>query len=268
MNIWSIAVDNKVAVYLLMVLILVFGWTSYTGIPREATPDVKIPLVIVAVPYIGVSPVDIEGLITQPLERELKALKDLKQITSVSKEGLSTIRVEFNTGIDIDEGLRRVRDKVNSSRSQLPNDILEPIISEINFSEFPIMYVNVGGDVGLARLKKIADDLGDQIEGISGVISADVSGGLEPEVQVNVDVYRMNAYQISFDDVANAIRGENLSIPGGSIDTKEKNLTIRIPGEFKEVKPLEDIVLKIQNGKAIYLRDVAKVDYSFEDRQT
>jgi CzcA family heavy metal efflux pump len=268
MNIWSIAVDNKVAVYLLMVLILVFGWTSYTGIPREATPDVKIPLVIVAVPYIGVSPVDIEGLITQPLERELKALKDLKQITSVSKEGLSTIRVEFNTGIDIDEGLRRVRDKVNSSRSQLPNDILEPIINEINLSEFPIMYVNVGGDVGLARLKKIADDLGDQIEGISGVISADVSGGLEPEVQVNVDVYRMNAYQISFDDVANAIRGENLSIPGGSIDTKEKNLTIRIPGEFKEVKPLEDIVLKMQNGKPIHLRDVAKVDYSFEDRQT
>ncbi len=268
MNIWSIAVDNKVAVYLLMVLILMFGWSSYTGLPREATPDVKIPLVIVAIPYIGVSPVDIEGLITQPLERELKALKDLKQITSVSKEGLSTIRVEFNTGIDIDEGLRRVRDKVNSSRSQLPSDILEPIISEINFSEFPIMYVNVGGDVGLARLKKIADDLRDQIEGISGVISADVSGGLEPEVQVNVDVYRMNAYQISFDDVTNAIRGENLSIPGGSIDTKEKNLTIRIPGEFKEVKPLEDIVLKMQNGKPIYLRDVAKVDYSFEDRQT
>ncbi len=268
MNIWSIAVDNKVAVYLLMVLILMFGWTSYTGLPREATPDVKIPLVIVAIPYIGVSPVDIEGLITQPLERELKALKDLKQITSVSKEGLSTIRVEFNTGIDIDEGLRRVRDKVNSSRSQLPNDILEPIISEINFSEFPIMYVNVGGGVGLARLKKIADNLRDQIEGISGVISADVSGGLEPEVQVNVDVYRMNAYQISFDDVTNAIRGENLSIPGGSIDTKEKNLTIRIPGEFKDVKPLEDIVLKMQNGKPIYLRDVAKVDYSFEDRQT
>jgi CzcA family heavy metal efflux pump len=268
MNIWSIAVNNKVAVYLLMVLILIFGWTSYNGLPREAAPDVKIPLIIIAIPYIGVSPVDIEGLITQPLERELKGLKDLKQITSVSKEGLSTIRVEFNTGIDIDEGLRRTRDKVNSSRSQLPNDIIEPVISEINISEFPIMYVNVGGDVGLARLKKIADDVRDQIEGIPGVISADVSGGLEPEVQVNVDVYRMNAYQISFDDVANAIRGENLSIPGGSIDTKEKSLTIRIPGEFKEVKPLEDIVLKMQNGKPIHLRDVAKVDYSFEDRKT
>jgi multidrug efflux pump len=268
MKIWSIAVDNKTVVYILMVVILIFGWTSYNALPREAAPDVKIPLVIVATPYIGVSPVDIEGLITQPLERELKGLKDLKQITSVSKEGLSTIQVEFNTGIDIDEGLRRVRDKVNSARSQLPNDILEPVIREINISEFPIMYVNVGGKVGLARLKKVADDLSDEIEAIPGVISADVTGGLEPEVQINADVYRMNAYQISFDDIANAIRGENLSIPGGSIDTKEKNLTVRVPGEFKDVSRLEDIVLKMQNGKAIYLRDVANVDYSFEDRQT
>jgi multidrug efflux pump len=251
-----------------MILIVLFGWTEYNSLPREAAPDVKIPLIIVATPYVGVSPVDIEGLITQQLERELKGLKDIKHITSVSKEGLSTIQVEFNTGIDIDEGLRRVRDKVNSSRSLLPSDILDPVISEINISEFPIMYVNVVGQVGLARLKKIADDLKDDIEAIPGVIGADLTGGMEREVQVNVDVYRMNAYQISFDDIANAIRSENLSIPGGTIDTKEKNLTIRIPGEFKDVRPLEDIVLKMQNGKPIYLRDVAKVDYSFEDRKT
>lgn len=268
MKIWSMAVDNKTVIYILMVMIILFGWGAYNGLPREAAPDITIPLVIVATPYIGVSPVDIEGLITQPLERALKGMKDLKHVTSVSKEGLSTIQVEFNTGIDIDEALRRVRDKVNSTRPQLPNDILDPVISEINISEFPIMFVNVGGEVGLARLKKIADDMRDRIEGIPGVIRADITGGLEPEVQVNVDVYRMNAYQISFDDISNAIRGENLSIPGGSIDTKEKTLTVRVPGEFKEVKPLEDIVIKIQNGKPIYLRDVAKVDYSFEDKLT
>ncbi|NUN69673.1 MAG: efflux RND transporter permease subunit [Bacteroidetes bacterium] len=268
MKIWNIAVDNKTAVYLLMVLIVIFGYTSYTGLPREATPDITIPLVIVSTPYIGVSPVDIEGLISQPLERALKGLKDIKQISSVSKEGLSTIRVEFNTGVDVDEALRRVRDKVNSTRNQLPADILDPIVSEINFSEFPIMYVNAVGNVGVARLKRIAEELQDKIEGIPGVLRADVTGGLTPEVQVNVDVYRMNAYQVSFDDVSGAIRMENLSIPGGTIETSEKNLTVRVPGEFKQVKPLEDIVLKIQNGKPIYLRDVATVDYSFEDRQT
>ena len=268
MKIWNIAVDNKLAVYLLMILIVAFGLSSYFGMPREAAPEVKIPLVIVSVPYTGVSPVDIEGLVSQPLERALKGLKDLKEITSVSKEGLSTLSIEFNTGVDIDEALRRVRDKVNSTRQQLPADILDPIISEINISEFPIMYLNVGGNVGLARLKKIAEDIQDKVEAIPGVLSAEVTGGVEPEVQVNVDVYRMNAYQVSFDDVANAIRSENLNIPGGSIDTKQQTLSVRIPGEFKQVKPLEDIILKIQNNKAIYLRDVATINYSFEDRST
>ncbi|MDZ7289493.1 MAG: efflux RND transporter permease subunit [candidate division KSB1 bacterium] len=262
------AVNNRVAVYVLMAIIIFLGWNAYISLPREAAPDITIPLVIISVPYIGVSPSDVEGLVTQPLERNLKSLKDIKQITSASKEGLSTIRVEFNTGIDIDDALRRVRDEVNSTRPELPDDILDPIVTEINISEFPIMYVNIGGEIGLARLKKIAENLQDKIEAIPGVLRADINGGLEPEVQVNCDIYRLSAYEISFDDVANAIRAENLSVPGGSIDTKEKNFTVRVPGEFKDVRPLEDIVVKVRQGKPIYLRDVATVDYSFEDRLT
>lgn len=268
MRIWSLAVDNKIAIYILILLIVLIGWNSYFSMPREAAPDITIPLVIVSTPYVGVSPADIEGLVTQPLERDLKSLKDIKQISSVSKEGLSTIRVEFNTGVNIEEALRRVRDKVNSARSELPSDVLDPVVSEINFSEFPIMFVNVGGNVGLARLKKVAKDLQDKVEAVPGVLRADMSGGLEPEVQINADVYRLNAYQIGFDDLINSIRNENLSLPGGSIDDGRKTLSVRIPGEFKDVKPLEDIVIKIQNGKPIYLRDVAMVDYSFEDRKT
>lgn len=268
MSPWNLAIKNKVAVYILIAIIIVVGWTSYSSLPREASPDITIPLIIVSVPYIGVSPIDIEGLVTQPLERNLKGLKDLKQIASVSKEGLSTIRVEFNTGVDIDEALRRVRDKVNSTRSQLPTDILEPVVTEINLSEFPIMYVNVGGDVGLARLKRIVEDLQDRVEGIPGVLRADISGGLEPEVQVNCDVYRLAAYQIGFDDVVNGIKNENLSIPGGTIDDGRRAFVVRVPGEFKTVKPLEDLVIKIQNGKPIYVRDVAEVDYSFEDKKS
>jgi len=268
MRISNIAVDNRVAVYILVAVIVLIGYGTYSTMPREAAPDITIPLVIVSTPYIGVSAGDIEGLVTQPLEQALKSLKDIKQITSVSKEGLSTIRVEFNTGIDMDEALRRVRDEVNSARSDLPNDILDPVISEINFSEFPIMFVNVEGDIGIARLKKIAEGLQDKIEAIPGVLRADLTGGLEPEVQVNVDLYRMNGYQVSFNDIADAVRAENLSLPGGTIDDAGKSFTVRVPGEFKEVKPLEDIVVKIQNAKAIYLRDVATVDYSFEDRKT
>jgi CzcA family heavy metal efflux pump len=268
MRIANVAIDNRVAVYILIALITVIGWNTYTSMPRESAPDITIPLVIVSTPYIGVSPIDIEGLVTQPLERALRSLKDIKQISSVSKEGLSTVRVEFNTGIDMDEALRRARDEVNSTRPELPSDILDPIVSEINFSEFPIMFVNVTGDVGLARLKNVAEDLQDKAEAIPGVLRADLIGGIEPEVQVDVDVYRLNAYQLGFDDLVSAIRAENLSVPGGTIDDGQTNYAIRIPGEFKKVTPLEDIVVKIQNGKPIYIRDVATVEYSFEDRQT
>jgi multidrug efflux pump len=268
MRIWNIAVDNRVAVYILVLLIVVIGFQSYMSMPREAAPDITIPYVIVSVPYVGVSPADMEGLITQPLEKEFKTLKDVKQISSSSQEGLSTIFVEFETGIDVDEALRRVRDKVNSTRPKLPAEIMEPIISEINFSEFPIMYVNIGGTLGLPRLKDIAKDLQDRIESVPGVLSADITGALEPEVQVYVDINRMRGYEISFDDITDAIRGEHITIPGGALENSVTDYTVRIPGEFRDTRPLEDIIVKMRNGKPIYLRDVATVRFAFEDRKS
>lgn len=268
MKISHLAVDNRVAVYLLITTIVVLGWTSYTSLPREASPDVTIPLVIVSVPYFGVSPTDIEGLVTQPLEKELKSLKDVKRITSASKEGLSTVQVEFNVGVDIEEALRRVRDKVNTVKPELPGDVLEPVVTELNFSEFPIVFVNIGGTIGITRLKAVAETIQDEIEGIPGVLRVDLSGALTPEVQVNCDVNRLNGFKIGFNDVVSAIQQENLSMPGGSIDDSRFTYSVRVPGEFKDVYPIEDIVVKIQNGKPIYVRDVAKVSMAFEDRQT
>ncbi|MBI5648304.1 MAG: efflux RND transporter permease subunit [Ignavibacteriae bacterium] len=268
MRIWNLAVDNRVAVYIFMLIIVVLGTQAYITMPREASPDVTVPFVIVSIPYVGVSPADIEGLVTQPLEREIKTLKDIKTITSSSSEGLSTTFVEFNTGIDIDEALRRVRDKVNSTKPKLPNDILEPIVNEINLSEFPIMYVTVGGSLGVARLKEYADALKEKFEAIPGVLSADITGGLEPEVQINADVNRMKGYDISFEDITNAIRGENVTIPGGSINNGSTDLTVRVPGQYKDPKPIADIVVKMRNGQPIYIRDVAELKYSFEDRKT
>jgi CzcA family heavy metal efflux pump len=262
------AIDNRVAVYILMLIIILVGATAYMELPREASPDITIPIVIVSVPYVGVSPSDIEGLVAQPLERELKTLKDIKEITSSSSEGLATIKVEFNTGIDIDEALRRVRDKVQSTRPSLPTDILEPIVKEINLSEFPIMYVTVGGNVGPARLKAIADNLQDRFETVPGLLSAEITGNLEPEVQINCDVHRLKGYDISFDDVIGAIKSENLNVPGGNLDNGATDYTVRIPGEFTTPKPIQDIVVKTRNGRPIYIRDVADVQYSFEDRTT
>ncbi|MGA9116571.1 MAG: efflux RND transporter permease subunit [Bacteroidota bacterium] len=268
MRLANLAVDNRVAVYILILIILILGWTSYTNLPREASPDITIPLVIVSTAYPGVSPEDIEALVTQPLERDLKSLKDIKEISSASKEGLSTVRVEFNIGVDTDEAVRRVRDKVNTTRADLPGDVMEPVVSEINLSEFPILYVNVGGGVGLARLKALAEDLQDRMEAVPGVLRADLTGGLQPEVQVNCDVNLLNGYRVAFDDVVNAIRDENVSIPGGSVDSRSLTYAVRVPGEFTEVNPIGDIIVKLQNGKPIYVRDVAQVRLSFEERES
>lgn len=268
MKIWNLAVDNRVAVYILVLIIVILGLQSYSSMPREAAPDITIPYVIVSVPYPGVSPADMEGLITQQVEKEFKTLKDVKVITSSSKEGLATIFIEFESGVDVDEALRRVRDKVNTTRPNLPSDIMEPIISEINFSEFPILFVNIGGNVGLPRLKAIAKDLQDDIEGVQGVLSADITGALEPEVQINCDVNRLKGYDISFGDVIGAIQNEHITIPGGSLDNGQTDYTVRIPGEYKDTAPIENIIVKMRNGKPIYLRDVADVYFSFEDRQT
>ncbi len=268
MKLSNLAIDNRVTVYILIAIIVLIGLSSYGSLPREAAPDISIPYVIVNVPYVGVSPSDMEGLITQPLEKELKSLRDIKHITSSSKEGLSSIFVEFESEVDIDDAVRRVRDKVNETRPSLPSDILDPIVSEINISEFPIMYVTLGGNLGLARLKKIADDLQDKFEAIPGMLSADITGNLEPEVQVHCDVSRLKGYSIGFNDVVTAIQRENLTIPGGSIDNGVTDFSVRVPGEYKTTKPIEDILIKMRSGKPIYLRDVAEVNFSFEDRKT
>ena len=268
MRIWETAVNNRVAVYILILIIVLVGAQSYLSMPREAAPDITIPIVVVSVPYVGVSPADMEGLVTQPLESELKTLKDVKEITSSSSEGIASISVEFNTGVDIDEALRRVRDKVNTARPDLPEDILEPIISEINFSEFPIMFVNYEGPVGPARLKEYAEVLQDKIEAIPGVLSAEITGGLTHEVQINCDINRLKGYDVSFNDIIGSIASENLTIPGGSINNGRTEFTVRVPGEFENPKPIEDIVVKMRNGQPIYIRDVADVDYSYEDRDT
>lgn len=268
MKLSNLAIDNRVTVYILIAIIVIIGLSSYSSLPREAAPDITVPYVIVNVPYIGVSPSDIEGLVTQPLEKELKSLRDIKHITSNSKEGLSSIFVEFESEIDIDDAVRRVRDKVNETRPSLPSDILDPIVSEINISEFPIMYVTLGGNFGLARLKKVADDLQDKFEAIPGVLSADITGNLQPEVQVHCDVNRLKGYNIGFNDIITAIQRENLTIPGGSVDNGVTDFSVRVPGEYKTTAPIEDILIKMRSGRPIYLRDVAEVHFAFEDRKT
>ena len=268
MKLTDIAIDNRTSVFIFVVIIIIMGLSAYLTLPREAAPDISIPLVIVSTPYFGVSPEDIETLITQKLEKEINAISEVKEITSSSFEGFSIIRVEFESGYDIDQAVQKVRDKVNKAEPDLPPDVEKPNIIEINFSEFPILTINVAGPYSLSKLKDVAEDLEDEIEKIEGVLDVKVKGGIEREVQVDVDINKLNHYSVRFDDIISSIIDENRTIPGGTIDVNTASFMVRVPGEFSGPYLIDDIIVKLKDGAPVYVRDVAEVSYGFKDKNT
>ena len=264
----SFSVDHPTSVLVLLAIILLAGLWSYVTVPKEATPDVTVPFVAVNTVYPGVAPEDIETLITRPIEEELTRISELKTLTSSSVEGVSTITAEFEAGMDMTEALQQVREKVDIAKPELPPAAEEPQILEFNFSDFPILQVNVAGDYSLVRLKALAEDLQDEIEQIPAVLSVTLSGGLEREVQVDVDLAKLKYYGVTYDDVIDAIREENVTVPGGTIDVGEIKYLVRIPGEFEETSPIEDIVVLATAQGPVYVRDVATVDFGFKERES
>ncbi|MBL8015669.1 MAG: efflux RND transporter permease subunit, partial [Ignavibacteria bacterium] len=267
MKFFKLFVDNKVVVYIFTFIIVLAGISAYVGLPREASPSIQIPYVFISTVYVGVSPEEIEKLVTMEIEKQVKAISDIKQITSVSRESFSSITVEFNPDVKIDDALQKVRDKVSVAKTNMPTDIEEPVIAEVNLSEQPILYINIAGNYGLSKLKEVADKLSDQIEGVQGVLSAEVVGGLEREVKINVNADRLKYYSLGLNDITNTIRGENLNIPGGSVDIGDLNYLIRVPGEVEDPRVFGDLIVKSDmNGNPIYIRDVAQVIYGYKER--
>lgn len=262
------AVDHPISVLTLLALIVMGGLYSYLTVPKEASPDITVPFVAVSTLYSGVAPEDIETLITRPLEEELNKISDIKTLTSQSVESVSSITAEFEAGMDMTEALQLVREKVDIAKPELPAAAEEPAILEFNFSEFPIMQVNVSGEYSLVRLKELAEDIQDGIEQIPSVLSVELSGGLEREVKVDVDLGKLKYYGISFTDVIEAIAFENVTVPGGTIDVGDVKYLVRVPGEFQDTRPLEDIVIEAPGGQPIYVRDVATVDFGFKERES
>jgi multidrug efflux pump len=264
----SLAVDHPTSVIVLTVIIIFAGLAAYLAIPRESAPEVTIPNIIVTTIYPGVAPKDIETLITRPIEDELNAIADVKDITSSSIEGYSSINIEFNAGVDMNKARQEVREKVDIAKPELPDAAEDPQIFEINISEFPIMQVNISGDYDLVRLRDVAEELQDRIEQVSSVLEVTLAGGLEREVKVDVDLAKLKFYDLAFDDVINAIRDENVTIPGGTIDVGDVKYLVRVPGEFQSTAPIADIVVATRGGNPIYVRDVATVDFGFKERDT
>ncbi len=264
----TFAIRQRTSVLVLLVIIAIVGFFSYRAIPRESSPEITIPIIAISTVYPGVAPKDIETLVTRVLEEELNTIADLKQLRSTSVEGYSSIIAEFETDMDMAEALQKVREKVDLARPELPADAEDPVIMEFNFSDFPIMQVNVSGEYDLVRLKEVAEELQDRLEQIPSILDVRLSGGLEREVKVDVDLPRLQYYGLAFGDVIEAIATENVTVPGGAIDVGHQKFLVRVDGEFVDTRIIEDIVITTMNDRPVYVRDVASVDFGFKDRET
>lgn len=262
------AVNRSTTVFALLLLIGIGGIYSYNYLPREADPEVIIPIITITTSYSGVAPTDVETLVTTPIERKLTGLEGVKEITSSSLEGLSSITIEFEPDIDIDDALQRVGDKVNLATSDLPDDANKPIIREVNVAERPMMYLALSGGSGLADLSEIAESLEDRIEGIPGVLDVEIIGDVEREIQVEVDPVRLAQYGISLPSLTNLLLKENVNTPAGTMDLGTAKYITRVPGEFRSPEELAGLVAKPGIGKAVYLRDVARIEDGFKDIQS
>ncbi len=262
------AIRHRTTIFVLMIVIAFMGVTAYFRLPRESAPDIKIPIMNVITIYPGVAPGDMETLVTIPIENELKNLRDVEEMTSVSAEGASIITIEFEPNVDLDFALQKVKEKVDAAKPELPEEAEDPMVEEINVSEFPIMQINVTGDVGPVRLKEIAEDLQDRIEGIKGVLRVELLGGVEREIRIEYDPKRLASYGLSTADIVRAVQAANVNIPGGGLELGEAEYLLRVPGEFERPSEIEGLVIARRGERPVYVRDVARVVDGFKDVET
>ena len=268
MVITDFALRHRTTTFVLAFLIIVVGGVSYLSMPREAAPDIKIPTIMVIVPYLGVSPEDVESLVTNQLEAEFEDLKDLDEMRSTSSEGMSLVSLTFLPDTDITEASQRVRDRVNRARPKIPGDVEEPLVQEISSSDWPILQINLSGTVGLIKLKRMAEDLEREIEAIDGVIAVDLAGGIEREIRVEVNPHLLAANKIGYKDIVNALAAENINIPGGPVEEGSIRYTLRIPQEFTDPDEIRNIVISTKFGHPIRIREVAEVVDDYKERTT
>ena len=270
MKITNLAIKYRTAIALSTLILAIGGLVSYVTIPKESRPSIEFPQIVVTSIYPGASPNDVESTVTQVIEQEISSINGIEEMRSTSSEGVSTVVVEFTPDVNTDKAYQEVNRAVDRAQPDLPEAVEEPLVNEINTDEFPIMTVNLSGTYSLSRLKEVGENLQDELEGISSVLEANLIGGLTREVQVNVDLSALKAYNVSFSDITRTIQQENANIPGGSIDVDRLDYLVRVNGQFDEpAKQIENLVVKTtEDGQVVQVRDVANVIFGFKDRSS
>ncbi len=267
----SWAVDNRTVIYIITILVSLYGFTKFNTMPKEQYPDIVVPTISVTTVYFGNSAKDIENLVTRPIEKEIKGISGAKvnKVTSTSQQDFSLIIVEFDTDVKTDIARQKVKDAIDKARTDLPNDLTqEPNVAEFAFSEMPIMFVNISGNYDGVKLKSYAEKLQDKFEELKEVNRADIVGAPEREIQINVDQYKMQAAKLSFQDIENAVNYENRDISGGLVDVGDMKRTIRVKGQFTTAMDMQNIVVKNLEGASIYLRDVAELKDTVKETES
>jgi multidrug efflux pump len=263
----TIALKNKNTIFLLVFLLALFGIISYRSLPKELFPDVVIPTILVKTIYPGNPPIDMENLITRPLENEINTIAGIKKLSSTSTQDNSDIIVEFQTDVEIKAALQDVKDAVDRVKGDLPSDLpTDPIVLDIDFSEFPIININLSGEYSINELKRFADFLQDEIESITEISKVEITGIPEREIQINVNPLLLDSKELNFGDLENAIMQENVSISGGSLLFDDNTRwAVRTIGEFTDVRQIGDIIVKHEGGAIVYLRDVATIEDTYAE---
>ena len=265
----SWAINNRTSIFVLTVIITLAGIMAYNSIPKESFPEIVIPKIFVSTVYPGTSPANMENLVTRPIEKQVKSIAGVKKITSNSYQDYSNVIIEFSTDINIPQAKQKVKDAVDKARSDLPSDLPhEPNVIDINLSELPIMYVNISGDFDLNKIKKYADQLKDRIESMKEITRIDMVGALQREIQVNVDMYKIQAAQISLGDIERAIGYENMTMSAGTVKMDGVRRIINVKKEFKSVDELQNLIVKSPTGAPIYLKDIAEVKDTFREQES
>ena len=267
---WSI--NNKMTVFVIIGMIFLAGIYSYQSMPREAFPEIVVPEIFVSTAYPGNSAIDIEKLITRPLEKEINGISGVDEITSTSIEGFSSIKVTFDFSVTPTEALRKVKDKVDAAKSDndFPKDLpADPNVKELNFAELmPIMNINLSGDFSMDELKEYGEYLEDEIEKVPEISKVDIRGIQDKEMEISVDLYKMEISKISFSDIAQAIQNENMTVSGGDLLENGLRRNVRVLGEFKSADEIANIIVKQENEEIVYLRDIATVTFKEQEKQS
>jgi len=269
----SWAIENKMTIYVTMAMFLFLGLSAYYNMPREDFPEIKETKIYISTVYPGNTAEDIERLITDPLEEEIRNVSNVVKVLSTSQEDYGIITVEFDEKISVDAAKQKIKDKIDLKTGGEDWPVfngakVEPNVFDLNMSEeVPIANINIQGDYPVDKLKLFGEYLEDEIEALDEIKQVDIRGAQEKEVEIAVDIYKMMATRVSFDDVINAVRNGNVTMSAGNLISNGQRRTIRILGEIENPSELENFVVKTQGG-AIYLKDIAKVTFKDVDKTT